>query len=219
MIILGIETTSEIGSVALVKDGRLVSELILEKPLRHSRYVIPAIDKLLRNAQVKLTDIAKIAVGVGPGSFTGIRVGIAIAKGLSCDGSILLCGVPSMENMAMRMEPQENVCVAVYAQRNEFFVQCFTRTSKNKFISHEKCRIMRIDEIFTKFKQNHLIVSPNVKKINTFMDGCNTVKEMFPSAYFAALIAHSKLEKDLPLVPVYIRRSEAEERGAKVYKF
>ena len=219
MIILGIETTSEIGSVALVKDGNLLSENILEQPLRHSRYVIPAIDKLLSNAQVKLTDIAKIAVGVGPGSFTGIRVGIAIAKGLSCDGSIVLCGVPSMENMAVGTKSQENVCVAVYAQRNEFFVQLFSRTSKNTFVSKEKCSIMKIDAIFSKFANNSEIVSPSVKKINTLVNNCNEMKEIYPSAYLAARIAYSKPEKDLPLVPVYIRRSEAEEKGAKVYKF
>ena len=219
MIILGIETTSEIGSVALVKDGELLSEHILEQPLRHSRYVIPAIDKLLHESHIKITDIDKIAVGVGPGSFTGIRVGIAIAKGLSCDDSILLCGVPSMENMAMKAQVEQNICIAVYAQRNEFFVQCFSKTAKNVCNSLAECRIMRISDIIDKFEQNHTIYSPNVKKFNTFTSDSSTVKEIYPSAQYAAYIAHNTPARDLTLVPVYIRRSEAEERGAKVYKF
>ncbi|MCD6460018.1 tRNA (adenosine(37)-N6)-threonylcarbamoyltransferase complex dimerization subunit type 1 TsaB [bacterium] len=219
MIILGIETTSEIGSAAIVQDGKLLWELVLEQPLRHSRYVIPAIDKMLRETKLKLTDMDKIAVGVGPGSFTGIRVGIAIAKGLSCDGSILLCGVPSMENMAAKMESEKKVCVAVYAQKNKFFVQCFLRKIQYECEPLGKCRIMNIDEIYRECGQKTVILSPDVKKINSIANHVNSVKEIYPSAYCAAMIAHNKPEKELSLKPVYIRRSEAEEKGAKVYKF
>jgi tRNA threonylcarbamoyladenosine biosynthesis protein TsaB len=100
MKILGIETATKAASVALIDETRLIAEYRLSLEQQHSEKLLPMIDILLKETQLSLSDISAIAVSTGPGSFTGLRIGLATAKGLAMGSPLPLLPVPTLEALA-----------------------------------------------------------------------------------------------------------------------
>ncbi len=100
MKILAIETTAIEGSIALMDDKHLIAEYRLNVPTRHAERIMVSIDHLLKQSLTNLNDLDAIAVSIGPGSFTGLRVGLATAKGLAVGANLPLVLVPTLEAMA-----------------------------------------------------------------------------------------------------------------------
>ena len=97
MLTLGINTVGEACDVALVTDGRLVAEQVEPMEQGHDARLAPLTERLMRTSKTAFSELARIAVIVGPGSFTGVRVGVAFARGLSLALSIRAAGVTSLE--------------------------------------------------------------------------------------------------------------------------
>ncbi|MEL7624175.1 MAG: tRNA (adenosine(37)-N6)-threonylcarbamoyltransferase complex dimerization subunit type 1 TsaB [Clostridiales bacterium] len=106
MLILGIESATPVASVALVDDKGLLGESLLNVGLTHSEQLLPMIDDLLRQCRKSFNDITAIGVSAGPGSFTGLRIGMATAKGLAQGGGLELFAIPTLEAMAYQMMGQ-----------------------------------------------------------------------------------------------------------------
>lgn len=100
MPILGIETATLMGGVALMDETRLIAEYRLGVEVRHSERLIPAIDQILGQSGKTLSDLSAVAVSSGPGSYTGLRVGLATAKGLAMGAGLPLIQIPTLEAMA-----------------------------------------------------------------------------------------------------------------------
>jgi tRNA threonylcarbamoyladenosine biosynthesis protein TsaB len=127
MIILGIETSSKIASVA-VCDGTNALYAVQQNAGRtHSTILQPLIEETIRNAGVKFSDLDGIAVGVGPGSYTGIRIGIAAAKGIAFASGLPVCGVSSLEALAVGALLAPNVIAVRYARNNLCYAAVFSR--------------------------------------------------------------------------------------------
>ncbi len=103
MLILGIESATPVASVALVDEKGLLGEALLNVGLTHSEQLLPMIDDLLRQCRKSFKDITAIGVSAGPGSFTGLRIGMATAKGLAQGGGLELLAIPTLEAMAYQM--------------------------------------------------------------------------------------------------------------------
>lgn len=125
--VLGIETATVLGGVALVSaDGELLGEVTLRNHESHSERILPAIDWLIRTLGVPLHDCAAVAVSQGPGSFTGLRAGIAAAKGLAFSLDRPLYGIPTLEALAANAPPGAGpVCAVLNARRGEVFRALF----------------------------------------------------------------------------------------------
>ena len=100
MKILAIETSTLTGSVALLEDEAVLGEITLSVSVQHSERLMPAIEQLLSNARVDLSEIDLFAVTVGPGSFTGLRIGIAAVQGLAMAGHQPILGVSTLQSLA-----------------------------------------------------------------------------------------------------------------------
>lgn len=126
-LVLGIETATVLGGVALVAlSGEIVGETSLRNPARHSERILPAIESLLAAVDAGVHELAAVAVSAGPGSFTGLRTGIASAKGLACALGIPLYGVPTLAALAANAAPGDGpVCAVLNARRGEVFRACF----------------------------------------------------------------------------------------------
>jgi len=98
--VLGIETSTRRGSVALVEDGRLVAHRAHEQPNSHAERLLPLVTELMRESGWSRGGIDRVAVGIGPGSFTGVRVGMALAQGIGLGLAVPVVGVPSLTAMA-----------------------------------------------------------------------------------------------------------------------
>ena len=107
MLILAFESTAKAASAALVRDGRLLSQYSQCSGLTHSRTLLPMGEDMLKNAELSLRDVDLLAVAHGPGSFTGIRIGMAAAKGLAWGAGKPLCSVSTLE--AVRVERMLNL--------------------------------------------------------------------------------------------------------------
>ncbi len=100
MLILGIESSAVSAGAALLKDGKLISESYLNVGLTHSETLLEVIDTCLKNAGLTVNDVDAFAVSRGPGSFTGIRIGVAAVKGLCFGTDKPVYGVSTLEAMA-----------------------------------------------------------------------------------------------------------------------
>ena len=101
MIILGIETSTRLGSVALIDETRLIAEYRVSLEMKQAERLLPLIDAMLKETKISLSDLGAIAVSVGPGLFTGLRVGIATAKGLAMGRGLPLFPVPTLQAIAL----------------------------------------------------------------------------------------------------------------------
>ncbi len=98
--ILSIDTTSTAGSVAILKNFSLIAEIISLSTVTHSKRIMKMIDNCLKLSDIAIEDITTIAVTIGPGSFTGLRIGLSAAKGIASAREIPLIGIPSLYALA-----------------------------------------------------------------------------------------------------------------------
>ena len=111
MRLLAIETATPAHSVALVDDDRLLAEASYDAQGSRGRQLLPTVDHVLRKAGVAATDLGAVAVSIGPGSFTGLRVGLATAKGLALGTGAAVVGVSTMEALATAYEPTMEIAI------------------------------------------------------------------------------------------------------------
>ena len=103
MKILAFETSAKAGSVALMEDGVLLGQQYTNTGLTHSQTVMVMAQQLLENCALTPKDVEAVAVAAGPGSFTGVRIGVAAAKGFAWGGEIPCYGVSTLEAMALSL--------------------------------------------------------------------------------------------------------------------
>ena len=129
MLLLALESSAKAASAALSRHGRLVAQSYQCGGLTHSRTLLPMTEDLLKNCGVRLADVDAVAVAYGPGSFTGVRIGVATAKGL-CWGADKPCvGVSTLEAMAWNGEcagEDAVLCCAMDARRAQVYNALFT---------------------------------------------------------------------------------------------
>jgi tRNA threonylcarbamoyladenosine biosynthesis protein TsaB len=127
MLALGIDTATEIGSVGLADDPKTASELTFPAEMSQAERLVQAIDRLLQLSGVSVEKLELIAVSAGPGSFTGLRIGMATAKGLAQALKIPMIGVPTLLSYAHRggFWPGR-VCVLIHDRRDLIYVGEFS---------------------------------------------------------------------------------------------
>ena len=126
MLILAFESSARPASAALVKDGQLLSQYMQCSALTHSRTLLPMAEDMLKNAELRLSDVGLIAVAHGPGSFTGIRIGVATVKGLAWAAEKPCVGVSTLEAMAWHgLAVGGYICPVMDARRSQVYNALF----------------------------------------------------------------------------------------------
>jgi tRNA threonylcarbamoyladenosine biosynthesis protein TsaB len=138
MRILGIDTATAAASVALIEDGKLVAEEIhtnagqsldgkaSQTRGNHAEIVLPLIQSILTRASVVASDLSGIAVSIGPGSFTGLRIGLATAKGIAYECALPLVGVSTLHANAARVTGFDGmICSLLDARKSEVYFALF----------------------------------------------------------------------------------------------
>ncbi len=135
MKVLGIETATKAGGAAIMDGAGLVGEIYEVEGPTHSRRLLPAIDRLLAEAGWRPGDIELVAVSIGPGSFTGLRIGLAAAKGFAFASGSRIIGVPTLDAFAYRVTKAScglPILPVIDARRSEVFTAMFDATGKRK---------------------------------------------------------------------------------------
>ena len=133
MMILAIESSAKAASVALCRDGELIAQSFQRSGLTHSRTLLPMAEDLLKNTDTPKSALEAVAVACGPGSFTGVRIGVSTAKGLCWGLDIPAVGVSTLEAMA-HLAPcmgETVICPAMDARRNQVYNALFERVDGN----------------------------------------------------------------------------------------
>ena len=128
MLTLAIETSGRSGGIAISRGGEPVACVSVSSSETHSRRLVPSIKWLLERAGIAMQELQRIAVSLGPGSFTGIRIGLATARGLSLSLGIPIAGVPTLDVLAAGIAPLPGVllCPAIDARNRRFYASCYT---------------------------------------------------------------------------------------------
>ncbi|MEK7702984.1 MAG: tRNA (adenosine(37)-N6)-threonylcarbamoyltransferase complex dimerization subunit type 1 TsaB [Nitrospirota bacterium] len=119
MKVLGIETSTHFCGVAILDETRLIGEYRVVLKLKHAERLLPLIDMLLKESETRLSDLSAIAVSIGPGSFTGLRAGVATAKGLAIGSHLPLIAISTLEAMAAVFSHCELTIVSVIPSRKD----------------------------------------------------------------------------------------------------
>lgn len=136
MLVLGIETSTLQGGVALLSEQGLLSEYLLNVKATHTERLLPSIDRILHDAGIALAQIDGLAVAIGPGSFTGLRIALSTAKGLAIAADKPLVGVSTLEAIAWTLPfCAHPICPILDARKGEVYCALFR---------HEGDRLIRL---------------------------------------------------------------------------
>ena len=117
MKILAVDTTAKAASVCLAGEGKIIGTFFIDTALTHSRTLMPMLEALLSNTETKADELSAIAVNAGPGSFTGVRIGVAAVKGLAFAHNLPCVSVSTLESMAYNCSGGDCVVCAVMDAR------------------------------------------------------------------------------------------------------
>ena len=123
---MALETSTLAGGVALLDGERVIGEYLLDVRITHSERLMPAIDRLLRDAGWTPASLEGLAVAVGPGSFTGLRIGLSAVKGLAWALSLRVAAVPTLDALAAALPfAAHPVCPVLHARKNEVYCSLY----------------------------------------------------------------------------------------------
>ncbi|WP_103026616.1 tRNA (adenosine(37)-N6)-threonylcarbamoyltransferase complex dimerization subunit type 1 TsaB [Salinibacter altiplanensis] len=134
MTLLALETATATCGVAVLNDDGVVAEAHLHRPRVHAERLTPLIEDVLGHADVSTEALNAVAVSMGPGSYTGLRIGTSTAKGWALSADAAFVGVPTLEAYAARVgpmaAPEDVVCALLDARRDEVYAGAFRRTTE-----------------------------------------------------------------------------------------
>jgi len=222
MKILGIDTSSYANAVGVIDGGNIISDLFYEARTDSLEKILSNIDIALKEAGISLQDIDGIGVGLGPGSWTGIRVGVTVGKILAFSAGKPLCGVPTMEALAYNKKGSpELICPVISAGTGNLVYAGFYRWNDGILARDGDYYIGELFDISNIIKENTVIISSRAKEYQREISGQLKSQSIIiddfdavPSGAFTALSAMPRFERGerddtLALEPLYLKESTA----------
>lgn len=219
---LSIETSGKVCAVALLENEKLIKEEIIEDENTHSVKLMPLVDKLLNETKTKISDIDLFACDIGPGSFTGIRIGVSTIKAFLDVTNKKAVGISSLEALAYNLETDEIVCSLIDAKNENVYCGFFKKENGiytkiddlifdniNNIIELAKNKNKKIifigngsivykDVIESKMKKAEVILDEETNKLNA------------RNVALTACYKSNEAVNSNELVPMYLRKSSAE---------
>lgn len=186
------------GSVAILEDGRLLGEYMVYHERHHSRVILKMIDGLLKSCRLGLSDIDLFAVSVGPGSFTGLRVGIATVKGFSTALDKPVSGIPTLEAFAGRVSHTPYpICPVIQGRRNEGYAALYQYDEFFRLNLLKPARVVSLESLLDEIDApTHLLgnFSPELFKKMSNKNIFYAPLLKFPAASTVGLTAYQKMD-------------------------
>lgn len=220
MLVLAIDTATKIGSVALYDDKiGVIGEINLYVKVNHSNVIMDAVDSLFKLSGLNIKDVDRIAVTIGPGSFTGIRIGTAIAKGLAYSLKKPIVGVNELDVLAHMGENREDIIVPLIDARKERVYFSKYRYVDSILLREEEYKDGELRDVLEDLKGKKVTfigdgATVNEKLINEILEKDYNIyskANSIPRAGVAAQISLHLPEDNLyTLEPLYVNKSQAE---------
>ena len=229
MKILSLDTTAEICSAAISDDTRLIAEMTVNTGNTHSQTLLPVVEQILKISETSLDEIELFACSTGPGSFTGVRIGVATIKGLAYGKSKPCVSVSTLDALAYNLKGFNGIlCPVMNARRSQVYNALFecesseiTRLCADRALSIDELddELCDIDKPIFLCGDGYSITEKGFKKTKVSLV---PERARLQSAYSVACCALEKYKAgeiltDAQLAPIYLRPSQAErERNERL---
>ena len=223
MKILGIDTSTSCGGVGLVDDQGVIADYLLNLPVTHSERLLAAIGLVLGQSGCNLADLNGIAVSLGPGSFTGLRIGVSVVKGLAFATGLPVVGVPTLDILAAQIASTSHaICPILDARKGEVYTAFYRYEGGNRVKRLTPYQAMRPEELVAQIREKTILMGDGVKTYRDYFRNSLPSLVLFPTLPLCvphgSVVATLGLELvqrgdilDLPVfTPIYVRPSEAE---------
>lgn len=230
-MLLAIETSSLVSSVALLHEGVLRAELTIQARLTHSEQLMPHIADMLQKASVSKDKIDGIAVSIGPGSFTGLRIGLATAKGLAFGWNVPIIGIETPTSLAWNFVGAADwICVFIDAQKGNVYASLY-EWNRAELQTVEDVQVINRGEYLQHLQQQGhpvtfcgdgaLLERNDIENVGPLFRMAPPTM-VIPRAGSLAMAADVRFQAGdfddcMTLTPAYKRRSEAEVLWEKRY--
>ncbi|WP_016839626.1 tRNA (adenosine(37)-N6)-threonylcarbamoyltransferase complex dimerization subunit type 1 TsaB [Ureibacillus thermosphaericus] len=230
MIWLGIETSNAPLSVAIVRDGEVLSEIVQNTKSTHSVTCMPTIEEVFRKTNLKPVDIDAVAVSEGPGSYTGLRIGVTIAKTLSWTLKKPLVGISSLKVLASNVELFDGIiCTMFDARRKNVYAAVYKGKELKTIIPEHHGSLEELLQQLQEYQETIMFVGSDVKKFKEEIQSVLGEQAKFapPSLNLprASKLIELAEKEPLPIlemvhsfVPKYHRLAEAEANWLKAHQ-
>jgi tRNA threonylcarbamoyladenosine biosynthesis protein TsaB len=215
MRLLAIETSTLAGGVALLEDERIVGEYALDLRVTHSERVMAAVDRLMGDTRWRAEDLHGLAVAVGPGSFTGLRIGLSTVKGLALALGLPVAAVPTLDAMAAALPfAAWPVCPVIDARKGEVYASLYRWTGAGMRREWDHLALAPA-ALADRLVEPTILVGDGAAAIRSPHARRAPAAPRIPSAAAVGLLGLERLRRGEPvnftdLVPIYLRPSEAE---------
>lgn len=224
MLILAVDTTTPYGSVALLEDSTLLAEMNCVASLTHSERLMPAVDTILGQQGFSIRDMGAFAVAVGPGSFTGIRIGLSTIKSFALATGNPIVSVSTLEALALKLKVPQNrlLCPLLDARKGEIYAALF-EVKRGQLAEVVPQGVYSPDQFFTRLPPHRIISfignGVDIWKeaiFDYFKDKARFSSRSHFIAFEVGLLGYRMLKKrkgssPQEVKPLYFRRSQAEE--------
>jgi tRNA threonylcarbamoyladenosine biosynthesis protein TsaB len=224
MKVLGVETATSWQSVAILEDDRVLAQHEQDAGGAHGTLLLPAIQQVLSKAGLRLTDLDGLACSIGPGSFTGIRVGVATCLGLRAANDLPLALVPTMEALARRVQMTDlPVCPVLTSRKGEVYWAIFHWTNGGRLdrvmaehVGGPEALARSLTKRTLVFGEGWAAMEPEIRaalpETVTIAEG--PADAVRPSAIDVAFLGMERLQRGEgagdQVTPLYVQRAEAE---------
>ena len=226
MKILGIDSSGNVGSVAYVSDGVVISEYTLNNKKTHSQTLLPMIDDMVKKAEINLEELDAIAISQGPGSFTGLRIGSATAKGIAYVKDIPIVPVYTTEALCYNLYGEAGlICPIMDARRGQVYTGIFKFLDDGRLETILETTALSIEELLEKLEALGGEVTFLGDGVDVFKDkikellktpykfafGNNRLQRASSVALYGEILFEKGIKQDAAShAPIYLRMSQAE---------
>ena len=230
MKILGLDSSGIVASVAIVEDDVLIAEYTVNYKKTHSQTLLPMLDEIAKMTELDLNSIDAIAVAAGPGSFTGLRIGAATAKGLGLALKKPLIAIPTVEGLAYNLYDIPGlICPIMDARRKQVYTGIYRFTDHQLKVVEDQMAVSMetVIEKLNQYGEAVTFLGDGVPVFHELIAEKMTVPYSFAPAHVnkqrAAAVAalgeiyyrQGKTETAMEHVPDYLRVSQAERERAE----
>lgn len=224
MKILSIECSATPCSVAIIEDGKIIASSFVNVKLTHSQTLMPMLENILKSAMININDIDAFAVSNGPGSFTGIRIGISAIKGLAAPNKKQCVGVSTLRSMAENFKNTNCVvCAVMDARCNQLYNALFSvKNGEIERLCEDRAILCEeLKEELSKLESNNIIIVgdgadvfyPCVRDNKNII--LSDIKSRYQNAVGVGFVAEELINtgnslSPNELLPVYLRLPQAE---------
>ncbi|MCF6465265.1 tRNA (adenosine(37)-N6)-threonylcarbamoyltransferase complex dimerization subunit type 1 TsaB [Clostridium sp. Cult2] len=229
MKVLGVDTSTMMATCAVLDNQRLLGEYSLNQEMTHSENLVPMIKEVLDNLNLHVSDIDLFGVGLGPGSFTGLRIGIATMKSFAHVFDKPIIGISTLEGLAFNLVHEGPIVPMIDARRNRVYTGIY-KWEKGRLINILKPSIMEMDELLEMLNKDfsNIMINGNgafihQEKINSRLKDKANLSPINLNGCRASSIAELALLKVnehnhydyYNIVPEYLRESQAQRELRK----